>query len=103
MPITEFNTVKVVQDQLRPLNDLWALASQFADNFGTWMDEKFERLESEQMERWVNEATRILAKLNKTVIREYTKPMQMHTFLVRALEKFRVTDKPYRLFSPSCQ
>ena len=90
MERTIFTALKIVQDELRPLHDLWTLANQFNETFGVWMEEKFERLESDQIERTVNEWTRALSKLSKTVLNQYTKPKELIIFLQRVLEKFRV-------------
>ena len=65
---TLFTTLKMVQDELRPMHDLWSIANQFNETFGVWMDERLEQLESEQIERCVNDWPRALSKLSKTVL-----------------------------------
>ena len=67
------------------------------------MEEKFERLDSELIERTVNEWGRALSKLLKTLLLQYSKPMQLLTFLERALEKFKVRFFVVTQCSHSCQ
>lgn len=100
---TLFTALKMVQDELRPMHDLWSIANQFNETFGVWMEEKFELLESEQIERSVNDWQRALQKLSKTVLNQNKKPMEMLRFILKVIEKFRVSLAPVNACRCSCR
>ena len=43
---TQFTELKVIQDDLKPLYELWLVASKFGQTFPEWVEGKFEKLDA---------------------------------------------------------
>lgn len=63
---TEFGELKRIQDDLKPLYELWAVASRFAGTFPQWLTGPFEAMEAGDIENTMEEWFIELKKLQKT-------------------------------------
>lgn len=63
---TEFSELKRIQDDLKPLYELWAVASRFNSLFPQWLEGNFEMLDAGEFENTLEEWLIELKKLQKT-------------------------------------
>jgi hypothetical protein len=67
---TEFSDLKIIQDDLKPLYELWLVASNFGQILPSWVEDKFDAVDSMYVdlktEEWLNE----LKRLQKTQLVE---------------------------------
>ena len=70
VPKTSFSELKKIQDDLKPLYELWAVASRFNNQVPTWLEGQFEGIESSDLETTVDEWLIELKRLQKTQLVE---------------------------------
>ena len=63
---TQFTELKVIQDDLKPLYELWLVASKFGQTFPEWVEGKFEKLDAGFIEMKTEEWQNELKRLQKT-------------------------------------
>jgi hypothetical protein len=60
---TEFSELKTIHDNLKPLYELWHVASKFGQIMPGWVEEKFENIDAAYVElkteEWLNELKRL--------------------------------------------
>ena len=66
VPKTQFSELSVILDDLKPLYELWVVASRFAKVFPEWVEGKFETLDAAEIESKVDEWINELKRLEKT-------------------------------------
>ena len=54
-PKTSFADLKKIQDDLKPLYELWAVASRYNNTIPLWLEGQFEGIESGDLENTVEE------------------------------------------------
>ena len=54
-PKTSFSELKKIQDDLKPLYELWAVASRFNQQIPGWLEQSFEGIDSGDLEQTVEE------------------------------------------------
>lgn len=63
MPKTQFAELRAVQDDLKPLYELWRVAYRFARTLPSWVEGRFDLLDAAQVEarveEWSNELKRL--------------------------------------------
>ena len=79
-----------VNEELKPLYELWSVASKFAVTFPEWLENKFETLDAHYMEiktdEWLNE----LKRIQKTqLIQVNRKPEELMNFMNHSLVHFK--------------
>lgn len=62
---TEFKELRQVYDELKPIVDLWSLASKFNLLFPTWLEGKFEYLDAESIDINVSDWSNELKRMSK--------------------------------------
>lgn len=55
VPKTSFVELKKIQDDLKPLYELWAVASRYNNTIPTWLEGQFEGIESGDLEQTVED------------------------------------------------
>ena len=55
VPKTSFVELKKIQDDLKPLYELWAVASRYCNQIPTWLEGQFEGIESGDLETMIEE------------------------------------------------
>jgi hypothetical protein len=71
---TQFSELRAVQDDLKPLYDLWKLAWRFGKTVKQWVEGRFDLLDAVAIEARVDEWSNELKRLYKThVIAKYPK------------------------------
>ena len=55
VPKTSFSELKKIQDDLKPLYELWAVASRFNNQIPLWLEGSFEGIESSDLDTTVEE------------------------------------------------
>lgn len=55
VPKTSFVELKKIQDDLKPLYELWAVASRYCNQIPTWLEGQFEGIESGDLEQMIEE------------------------------------------------
>lgn len=73
VPKTSFNELKKIQDDLKPLYELWAVASRFNNQIPSWVESQFEGINAIDMEVTVEEWVIELKRLQKTQLVESNK------------------------------
>jgi len=63
---THFSELKQIQDDLKPLFELWAVASRFNNTMPIWLEGQFEGLDSAEIDNTVEEWLIELKRLQKT-------------------------------------
>ena len=63
---TSFSELKKIQDDLKPLYELWAVASRFNNQIPSWIEGQFEGIEAIELEMTVEEWLIELKRLQKT-------------------------------------
>ena len=63
---TSFNELKKIQDDLKPLYELWAVASRYNSQMPAWLEGQFEGIEAGDLEQTVEEWLIELKRLQKT-------------------------------------
>jgi len=60
---TQFAELRVIQDDLRPLYDLWLVASRFCRTLPQWVEGRFDQLDAgwieTKIDEWINELKRL--------------------------------------------
>ena len=69
-PKTSFTELKKIQDDLKPLYELWAVASRFNQQIPGWLEQAFEGIDSGDLEQTVEEWLIELKRLQKTQLVE---------------------------------
>lgn len=89
VPKTQFSELRVIQDDLKPLYELWVVASGFNTTMPQWIEEKFERIDAgvveTQIAEWINELKR-LQKTNLCI--EHPKQKELRDFMYKSLMHF---------------
>ena len=63
---TQFTELKKIQDDLKPIYELWAVAARFNLIFPQWLEGSFEQIEATDVENILEEWLIELKKLQKT-------------------------------------
>ena len=63
IPKTKFGELKVVQDELKPLYDLWNVAQAFGKTMPIWVEGSFEDLDAADIEQTLEEWSTELKRL----------------------------------------
>ncbi len=58
--------MKTIQDDLKPLYELWLVASRYSKTVPTWIEGKFEVLDAGQIETKIDEWVGEMKRLQKT-------------------------------------
>lgn len=66
VPKTQFTELRQVQDELKPLHQLWRVAYRFGRTLPAWVEGRFDQLDAAQVESRVEEWTAELKRLQKT-------------------------------------
>lgn len=60
---TQFTELRAILDDLKPLYDLWLVASRFARTLPQWIEDKFDLLDAgvieTKIDEWINELKRL--------------------------------------------
>jgi hypothetical protein len=70
VPKTSFSELKKIQDDLKPLYELWAVASRYNQQIPVWLEGQFEGIESGDLENTIEEWLIELKRLQKTALVE---------------------------------
>lgn len=65
-PKTAFSELRRIQDDLKPLYELWLVASKFCRTLPQWVEGQFDQLDAGQIETNVDEWINELKRLQKT-------------------------------------
>jgi hypothetical protein len=80
---TQFSQLRVIQDDLKPLYELWHVGSKYAVTLPRWIEGKFDQLDAAAIEaridEWINELKR-LAKTHLVTSNEKQKELQSFMF-----------------------
>jgi hypothetical protein len=63
---TQFAELRVIQDDLKPLYELWLVASRFCRTLPQWVEGKFDQLDAGLIETKIDEWINELKRLQKT-------------------------------------
>jgi hypothetical protein len=90
VPKTHFSELRVIQDDLKPLYELWLVASRFCGTLPRWVEGKFDQLDAglieTKMDEWVNE----LKRLHKTnLVAANEKQQELQKFMFDSLNHFK--------------
>ena len=89
-PKTSFADLKKIQDDLKPLYELWAVASRYNNTVPLWLEGPFEGIESGDLENTVEEWIIELKRLQKTQLIEKNKRQaELLQFIFETLGYFK--------------
>jgi hypothetical protein len=63
---TDFKDLKLIQDELKPLHELWTVAYKFKKTIPSWIEGPFDNLDAIAMEIATEECLRVWAILRST-------------------------------------
>ena len=63
---TQFTELRTIQDDLKPLYELWLVASKFCRTLPQWVEGRFDQLDAGLIEAKVDEWINELKRLQKT-------------------------------------
>lgn len=63
---TSFSQLRKIQDDLKPLYELWLVASKFCRTLPQWVEGQFDQLDAGEIETKVDEWINELKRLQKT-------------------------------------
>ena len=87
---TEFKELRVIQDDLKPLHDLWQMALKFGRAFPVWLEGKFDMLDSDTIENNVNDWVNELKRLSKNqFLQSQEKQLELLSFVYQSLIQFK--------------
>ena len=66
VPKTQFSQLRRIQDDLKPLYELWLVASKFCRTLPLWVEGQFDQLDAGEIETKVDEWITELKRLQKT-------------------------------------
>jgi hypothetical protein len=52
---SNFDKLKSIQDDLKPLSELWLLAEDFKEKLSTWIENMIVDIDAYAVERWMEE------------------------------------------------
>lgn len=52
---TSFSELKKISDDLKPLHELWAVASRYNNQIPSWLEQQFENIDSGDLETTIEE------------------------------------------------
>lgn len=82
--------MKKIQDDLKPLSELWAVASNYNSTMPNWFEDNFETIESGELENTVDEWIIELKRLQKTQLIEKNKRQgELLNFMFETLGYFK--------------
>jgi dynein heavy chain len=87
---TEFLDLKTIQDDLKPLYELWLVASNFGATMPTWIEDRFDAVDAGYVdlktEEWLNE----LKRLQKTqLVAGNPRQAELQKFMMDSLFHFK--------------
>ena len=89
-PRTSFAELKKINDDLKPLYELWAVASRFNSTVPLWFEGQFSGIESGELENTVEEWIIELKRLQKTQLIEKNKRQaELLQFMQEVLQYFK--------------
>ena len=71
VPKTEFTEMRIIKDDLKPLYELWFVASRFCRTLPQWVEGKFDQLDAGLIETQLGEWMNDLKRLQKTNLVTY--------------------------------
>jgi dynein heavy chain, axonemal len=87
---TEFREMRNLQEELKPVCELWVVASKFNQAFPVWFEGKFENLDSDAIDCNVNEWSNELKRLSKSsIIMTSPKQLELLHFIQKAITQFK--------------
>lgn len=87
---TQFQDLRALQDDLKPLHELWRVAYRFARTIPQWVEGRFDALDAAQVEARVEEWSNELKRLQKThLVTENPKQQELQKFMADALGHFK--------------
>lgn len=90
VPKTQFTELRRIQDDLKPLYELWLVASKFCRTMPEWVEGKFDQLDAGVIEaktdEWINE----LKRLQKTaLVTDNPAQGELQRFMAESLNHFK--------------
>jgi len=90
VPKTQFAELRAVQDDLKPLYELWRVAYRFGRTLPQWVEGRFDLLDAAQVEARVEEWANELKRLQKTsLVTDHPKQQELQKFMADALGRFK--------------
>lgn len=87
---TQFVELRQVQDDLKPLHELWRVAYRFGRTMPPWVEGRFDQLDAAAIEVRVEEWTNELKRLQKTaLVTEHPKQQELQKFVADAVSQFK--------------
>ena len=87
---TQFSELRVIQDDLKPLFELWLVASRFSRTLPGWVEGKFDQLDAGQIETKIDEWINELKRLQKTnLVAGNPKQQELQKFMFESLNHFK--------------
>lgn len=87
---TQFSELRVIQDDLKPLFELWLVASRFSRTLPGWVEGKFDQLDAGLIETKIDEWINELKRLQKTdLVAKNGKQQELQVFMYDSLIHFK--------------
>jgi len=87
---TQFTELRTIQDDLKPLYELWLVASKFCRTLPQWVEGRFDGLDAGLIEAKVDEWINELKRLQKTnLVTENDKQQELQKFMYDSLIHFK--------------
>ena len=89
-PKTSFSDLRRIQDDLKPLYELWVVASKFNKTMPSWVEGKFDKLDAALIESTIDEWINELKRLHKTnLVADNKKQGELQKFMAESLNHFK--------------
>ena len=87
---TQFSELRVIQGDLKPLFELWLVASRFSRTLPGWVEGKFDQLDAGLIETKIDEWINELKRLQKTnLVAVNAKQQELLKFMFESLTHFK--------------